>query len=90
MNRLPRAVIVLLGACGSGRAAEPIQLAKTPYVLPYGKTAQFSFDVPADADAVRLTVELRMDFPRPAGSTYVLLMTLGFAYVAYTRLRVLQ
>lgn len=53
-------------------AAEMIPLEEPGFVLPYGESARWEFTPEGDYNSVRLVYSVRMEFPRAAGSTYVI------------------
>lgn len=63
------AVVVLTSALC---AAETIPLAEPGFELPYGGSAEFTFTPTGEYESVRLVYDVRMQFPRAAGSTYVI------------------
>lgn len=59
-------------ACASLCTAQTIELAEPGYQLEYGDSADFTFVPTGDYESVRLVYEVRMQFPRAAGSTHVM------------------
>lgn len=71
------APIMLLILLAAPLLAETIPLAEPGYVLPYGGEAEFVFTPAGEYRSVRLVYTVRMDSPKPAGSTYVMGLALN-------------
>ncbi len=65
-------IALIIATTATVGCAETIPLADPGYELAYGESAEFTFTPADDYQSVRLVYDVRMHFPRAAGSTYVM------------------
>ncbi|MBD3293545.1 MAG: hypothetical protein GF393_11520 [Armatimonadia bacterium] len=65
-------IAALIAVTGTLCMAETTPLAEPGYELAYGESAEFAFTPTGQYGSVRLVYDVRMQFPRAAGSTYVM------------------
>ncbi len=72
MRITPAIIALLIVTASVAWSAETMTLAEPGYELAYGESAQLTFTPTGDYQSVHLVYEVRMEFPRAAGSTYVM------------------
>lgn len=65
---------LLVAAFVATAPAQTVPLISQETVLEYGGAAEYAFDLPADFNSARLNLAVRMDCPKTAGSTYVMML----------------